>query len=250
MQKFKLHLIVIGYCIFFFSCSNNNHDRGAEDEPILENDVSSSPIHYKSPNDQYKKDSFFIVFTAWQFIQKEITPFDFYKTFNVSFQTIKIEIDTILYSPDMHKLFSFVITTYWDGKENKNISVGNGFVGYRNSKEARWKLFNFDQFSTGGFRNYNTVRRLFRDYYLKDGKFKNDSHYYWISNKNKYESIPFKYNLDNDKFWDSSIVWKKGIPISGYYSFEVRDQAKPDDEDAIKLLPHLDYPDSILQMYK
>lgn len=228
------------------SCSGVDNKKDVDEKRDQETDVSNTPIHYNSPDSLYTKDSLFIVNTVWLFIKKQVSPFHFYTTFNIPLSKVKVEVDTIIYSPNQLKLFSFNIISYWDSKENKSISSGDGFIGYRNNRKERWRLFHFDQFGTGGFHKYNSIRKLFREYYLGDGEFKNDLHNYWISEIKNYKSIPFKYNLDNKLFWDSSIVWQKGIPIPGYYSFEVDDQAKPGEENIIKKLPQLTDADSLI----
>ena len=242
MSKIVLSTILL---VFVFC---NNENKVVDKEEDQEVNVSGTPNRYKSPTNKYRLDSLFIVETVYGYIDKRLPPFDFYSQLYNSLSKININVDTIFFSQDRLKLFSFIIITIKD-KNNSYKNVGNGLIGYRNSINEKWNIFNFNQFTPVGFRKYNSVRKLFREYYLGDGEFKTDTHSYWNSIDGKYQSIPFGYCLDDPLFWDSSIVWKKGFPLRNYYPFEVKDQAKPDEEDIVIVLPNFNYSDSILKMY-
>jgi hypothetical protein len=242
-------------CIFFFTSSCNifggKEKKSNENNP--ERDISEIPIHYKSPNSSYQRDSMFIVATVWEFIKKQVSPYHYYTVFNVPFNKITIDVDSIMYSPDSLKLFAFVIITDPDvqhGKYDKYVFSGNSIVGYRLSKKTPWTIYDFDQYSVAGFKKYNSVRNLFRHYYFGNGDFRNDAEYIWDSTTQDRVSVKFGYNLDQLKFWDSSLVWKKGARIPGFYNFQTKGNVTPQDEDPIIHLPKLNYPDSLLDMYK
>jgi hypothetical protein len=40
--------------------------------------------------------------------------------------------------------------------------------------------------------------------------------------ENNRVEIKFGYNIDDVRFWDKSIVWKKGNRIPGYYGFQTK----------------------------
>ena len=254
----KLFLITFLISITLFSCNNNESGKNKNDSVFV-----SQPLHFPSPNSTYKRDSLFIVATIWQFIQKEVSPFHYYATFNVPFDKITIDVDSIFYSPDSLKLFAFVIETDPDVQHNdleKYVFSGNSIIGFRQNKKSIWTLYNFDQYSIAGLNNYNDVRNSFRRYYLGEGYFKSASAYYWdgvhpdtadmiLGDYNRV-SIDFGYNLDDKDFWDKSIVWKKGSRIPDYYGFQTVGNVVPGDENAIVLLPKLSYSDSLLDLYK
>ena len=253
----KKSLIKIGVilCISFFLYSCNMFEK--KEKNFKENDpesaVSGVPIHFKSPNPSYRRDSMFIATTVWEFIRKQVSPFHYYTTFNVPFNKITIDVDSIMYSPDSLKLFAFVIITDPDvqhEKYDKFVFSGNSIVGFRSNIKTPWTLYNFDQYSIAGFKKYNSVRNLFRHYYFGNGDFRNDAEYIWDSTKQDRVSMEFGYNLDQPQFWDSSLVWKKGARIPGFYDFQTKGNVTPQDEDPIIHLPHLSYPDSLLNMYK
>ena len=225
--------------------------------------VVSQPMHYQSPSLNYRRDSIFIVATIWQFIQKEVSPFHYYRTFDVPLDKITVEVDSIFYSPDSLKLFSFVIITDPDVQHDnlqKYVFSGNSIIGFRLKKNSPWTLYDFDQYSIAGLENYNDVRNSFRNYYLGNGDFKDDGAYYWdgihpdtlnmsLGAYNRI-SINFGYNIDDDNFWDKSIVWKKGSRIPGYYSFQTTGNVVLGDSNAIVIIPQLTYRDSLLNLYK
>jgi hypothetical protein len=249
LSKRKIGLVTL--CLFYFISSCNTPGNKEKEEQQTNGTTASVPIRFKSPDAAYKRDSLFIAATVWQFIYKQVSPFHYYTTFDVPFDKITIDVDSIFYSPDSLKIFAFVIETDPDvqhKKPDKYVYSGNALIGFRSSKKTYWTLYNSGLFSIAGLENYNDVRNSFRKYYLGEGRFKTDWHYYWDSVKQDYVDISFGYNIDDARFWDSSIVWKKRV-IPGYYSFQTKDQAKPGDENTIIIIPHLDYPDSLLRMY-
>ena len=227
------------------------------------------PVRYPSINKTYYRDSLYIAATIWQFIDKKVDIFDYYKQYDIPPNKIRVDVDTIIYSPDTLKLFSFVIVTVPD-YENKNPNrlfySGEDMIGYRLSKNETWKIYYFGQIRPTGLKDYNQVRDILRNYYLGNGKFKSSDDTYWDGIHNdtlgmarsitfpkeaNRVNIKFGYNIDDIRFWDKSIVWKKGSRIPGYYSFETVGNVAPGYGDSlIKIIPHLDYPDSLLEMYK
>ena len=228
-----------------------------------------APIRYVSPNKIYQRDSLYIATTIWQFIDKKVGIFDFFKQYKIPLHEVRIDVDSIIYSHDSLKLFAFTIVSIPDYESkiaNKLYFDGMDMIGYRSSKKDLWSIWHFGQYSPSGYDNYNKVRNLFRWYYLGDGKFKNDNGTYWdgihndtlgmarsitFPKENNRVNIKFGYNIDNEYFWNSSIVWKKGNRIPGYYGFQTKGDVVPGYIDSpIRIIPHLDYPDSLLQLYK
>ena len=251
-------ILIIGvfYLLEYFASISGilGFENRNSDDP--EKNINNISVFYKSRSDTYRRDSLFIATTVWQLVDKKVFPYDSYKKNNVPVTSLQINVDSIIYSPDSLKLFAFVINGF-PYKTNNDTGYlyrygGDGFIGYRNSRKNYWTLYYFDQYTPVGFKKCNTVRNLMREYYLNKngGKFKSDEHYYWDRSRNDYISIPFDYNIDDIDFWNNSIVWKKGFIIPGYYTFQIEDQAKSMDSDAIIKLPSLDYPDSLLQLYK
>ncbi len=231
--------------------------------------IAEAPIRYSSSDKIYQRDSLYIATTIWQFMDKKVDIFDFYKQYKIPFDKVRVDVDSIFYSPDSLKLFAFTIASIPDYESkipNKLYFDGMDMIGYRSSKKDIWNIWYFGQYRPSGYDNYNKVRNLFRWYYLGDGKFKNDEGTYWdgvhndtlgmarsitFPKENNRVSIKFGYNIDDKHFWDSSIVWKKGNRIPGYYGFQTKGDVVPGYMDSpIRIIPHLDYPDSLLNLYK
>jgi len=243
--------------IYFVSC-NFTHNA----------DKIKKPIHYVSTNSNYRRDSLYVATTIWQFIDKKVDIFDYYKQYNIPLNKVRVDVDTIIYSPDTLKLFSFVIITvpdYENKKPDRFYYSGEDMIGYRFVKNQPWSIYYFGQIRPTGVNDYNDVRNIFRNYYLGQGKFKNSYATYWdgIRNdtlgmarsitfpaENNRVNIKFGYNVDDTNFWNKSIVWKKGSRIPKYYSFETIGNVAPGYTDSpIIRIPHLDYPDSLINEY-
>jgi hypothetical protein len=207
--------------------------------------------------------------TIRQFMEKKVDIFDYYKQYHIPLNEVRIDVDTIMYSPDSLKLFSFVIIRVPDYENNKPDQVyycGEDMIGYRYSKKQAWKIYYFGQNRPTGAKNYNMIRNIFRNYYFGNGKFRTSGDTYWdgihndtlgmarsltVPQEDNRVVIYFDYNIDDKRFWEKSIVWKKGSRIPGYYSFETIGNVAPGYRDSvISIIPHLDYPDSLLNLYK
>lgn len=254
----RLIFIASSLLLLLYCCSNNTKKRA--EEPIT--------LH-PSPNPVYQRDSFYIAHTVMEFMKKGVDIFDFHNQFNIPLDKVVIHVDSIFYSPDSLKLFAFVIIK--DYESNSKIPdayyyTGEGFVGFREKAKQPWSIWLFNQYTPAGFKSYDKVRSYLRKYYLGSGRFKFDYATYWdgihndtlgmarrltVPNQDNRVNIKFGYNLDDPLFWDSSIVWKKGSRIPGYYAFQTIGNVAPGFVDSpIKKMPILDYPDSLLKLYK
>ena len=136
--------------------------------------VNLNPVRYPSKYKIYYRDSLYIATTIWQFIDKKVDVFEFYKRYNISLDKVRIDVDTVIYSPDSLKLFSFVIIQSPDHEDkivNKFYYSGADIIGYRISKQDFWKIYYFNNVTPSGT-DYNKVRNFYRSYYLGLGKFK------------------------------------------------------------------------------
>lgn len=232
--------VLIGIAILS-SCCNNHYEAN----------FAKDPIRTASPDKLYRRDSAFIARTIWEFMDKEVYIYDFYKKYNIPFSKITVDIDTILYSPDTLKMFAFVIKKVPDPESKVPDDYyynGNNVEGFRSSTNEPWIIYPTYFCAVSSMPNYNMVRQTLRNYFFI--KFKSASHYIWDSSKQDLILTDYKYNLDEKTFWDSSIVWKKGALTSGAYIFQNKGVVKPDDSDPVWIIPKLNYPDSLLRMYK
>lgn len=212
-------------------------------------DIISSINH----SNNYKRDSLFTIKTINGFIDSNYNIFDYYNRWNVPLNKVTFWVDTIIYSPDSLKMISFVIFKN-PNIENRRPSdyfySGSDMIAYRDSKKELWKLFYWGTYRPTGYDGYEMVKNAFYKHYFNDGKFKKSSRYYWDSISNNFVSISNQYSINDVKFWDSSIIWQKGSSIPNYYSFETTGNVKPTDENPIKKLPFVDYPDSLIALFK
>jgi len=193
---------------------------------------------------EYARDSSFLAITAYGY---ESAKFG-----NFNHDEPAIFVDTVLYSPDKLKLFSFLIIkapnkSTW-GKDNfpkaKNIFDGLCLIGFRNKPDTMWKLYEFSQYRPSGFTEYKQVQRLLNHYYFY--KFKDDFGSKWDLTIGE-RSEKFKYNLNEANFWENSIVWRKEARVKGFYNFQV--SYLTEYIDSIIRTPVIQYPDSILKLY-
>jgi hypothetical protein len=230
--------------LVIYGCRNTHYESEKVFEPV--------PIKYASPNEMYRRDSIFVIQTVWEFINKEVYVFDFAKKYNLPLHEIEINVDTILYSPDTLKMLAFIIKKMPD-MEAKHINdyyyySGCDLKGFRNSTHEPWKIYPTFLCAPSGMPNYNRVRYDLRYFYFN--VFKNTGTYVWDSGSHEPALAYFNYNADERNFWDSSVLWKKGARTPGDYLFQNKGNVKPGDENAVWILPPLDYPDSLLKLYK
>ena len=174
---------------------------------------------------------------------------------NFNHPSAKISIDTILYSPNKLKLFAFVIIRYPNDKyaikKSPNDTIiydGRCLIAFRDSINRTWNVYEYDQYQPAAWLYYLQVQNLFRDYYFNE--FKNAEMWTWNVKTQEFILEKFIYNVNQKDFWKYSSVWRKGNTIQGYYDFQITSGTKPNDKDFEIEMPTIDYPDSILKMFK
>lgn len=212
---------------------------------------TSAPIQYPSPNQDYKRDSLFISLTVLQYSLANFYPFHQYRNSTLFPKNSNFMIDTILYSPDRLKFVAFLIE-HWPVHSDQNridcVYTGTTLFGFRSRINEIWKIYAYG--ALPALETYNDNRLFFHNYYLGNGKFKTDGEYYWDSTTSKLIPIDNGYNIDDPRFWNKSIVWKIGSRVPGYYAFQTKGNVSPESDDPIVILPKLQYPDSLLQLFK
>jgi len=234
-----MNRFIICLCLLFsLSCSP-----GLNDDSYYPKD----PILYPAPNKMYVRDSVYLAYTVSQYINRgDVQGYGGIPKENF----LRIDIDTILYSPDTLKLFSFVITYTKDTEDKKNPYgyFGQVLIGYRTSTHEPWIIYpgvHFARFL--GYLNYNKIKNRLRLEFFH--KFKDENMWYWSNEKQQRELFTYKYNANDPKFWDSCHTWQKGVSIPGYYIFQLRGNVTPDMDDLLFKQPEVHYPDSLLKLY-
>ncbi len=210
-------------------------------------DFPQTPLRYPSVNEAYARDSAYLAYTIYKFNANNVTGSGGTGDIN---DVRRIDIDTILYSKDSLKLFSFFIIQVRNIDANPITIHFNGLtlVGYRESTLEPWTIYPTRFTAFFGYDNYNMLRDRLRKEFFQ--WFKDEKMWYWSSEKQRRELFAYEYNVNDPSFWDSCYIWKKGISIPGYYVFQLTGNVLPDDDDAIIELPKINYPDSLIMQYR
>lgn len=236
--------------LIYFRGGFNNFSMNRIDCKYTTTETDSIPNN--SHTELYVRDSLFIDYTIRQYINLEFDIFSYYKQWDIPLNKVSLYIDTIIYSPDSLKFISFLIQKQPDIEHNNTdyyFYSGSDMIAYRNSVNDLWNIYYFGEIRPSAYRYYQGVRKVFYDFYFGNGDFKDETRYYWDEKTKDRISIPFGYNLDNPLFWDSSIVWKRGSRINGYYSFQTKGNVTPKSIDPIIILPRIKYPEYILKSF-
>lgn len=209
------------------------------------------------PNKEYTRDSIFIDYTLRKWLYKKHSGYYHISDyFDSTKPTSKYEIliDTILYSPDKRKLFSFIIYKYDTSSMSSHTLTseyllnnlksnfmydGRTIVGYRDSVTNIWTLRDFQPYIPLMFFTKEALKKELYDFYCNKIKDK------YLSSNLK-GSVKYEYGIIDPSFWGKSVIWKKGFIVADKYIFELysNDKIMPTDEFDIN------YPDSILALFK
>jgi|GEM_PF-5006580 len=221
---------------FFLLCQSC---QGTENFP-------KDPVRYPSISKAYLRDSIYLAYTVRQFIDRDVQGYGSVRKEDY----LRVDIDTILYSADRLKLFSFDITYLKDDndKEQPYCYFGQTLIGYRMDTQTAWTIYPGHTFAEFvGYANYNKVKNRLRLEFFH--KFKDESRWYWNNEQHERQQFYYKYNVNDLSFWDSCYIWKKGVSIPELYIFQQKGNVKPDGDDIIFTLPTIRYPDSLLRSY-
>jgi len=211
---------------FFISCSAK----------IGKKHLSENPIHYVSPNRIYARDSQYLAYTIQQFSNLGVVGY--------GYDIHRVDIDTIVYSPDSLKLFAFVID--YAKADNELNYDGHAILGYRFKTNSPWIVYPVTVIVFAGYTNYNMVRNSLKNAYFKN--FSNPAvSGIWNYRNKRFESYP-SYNVIDPKFWGNSYIWMKDVSVPGYYEFQFAGGGVLDSGSVLKI-PPIHYPDSLLNLY-
>lgn len=166
---------------------------------------------------------------------------------------IQTQVDTILYSPDMLKLFAIVIEKIPEPESNEQSQKwyfnGNPVLGFRSTEGSCWQLYPETRpLSPINFRTAKEVSKVMRANYFSD-EFREVK--MGIFERGEQVFAPFKYNPLDSLFWTESLYWMKGAHTDSLYYFQtVRDPQPGKMTHALSKQPlPVTYPDSIRQRY-
>jgi hypothetical protein len=197
--------------------------------------------------EQYKNDSIFLSYTVYKWIDSCYGWFGHYNRRNAANGFYKVHIGDIFYDSTKLKLTAFVFveystdyidTLYEKVKDmNAHLFDSHTAMGYRDSINKPWKLFEFGEIFMG----------------IRGGSLKSAENFHasiFLNRKEMEERTSVKYYLPcEEAFWTSKYFWKIGERVPGYYNFETAMNATPMNKD-LRPVCKIDYPDSLLNLYK
>ncbi len=201
MERFRIHaskgkkiILFILISSIFFSCYDIKYPKTAkkyQNKTILDKSI-------------YTKDSLYLIQLVKGLISYNIRPFRPENQFD---SLTQIEIDTILYSPDTLKMTAFIVTKNANGK-NPYMERPPGFhynadfvLGFRASTDSLWRIIPTSILSMNYYKNKEKMLKRYHEYFFREVK----------------ATPKFEYNLDDIRFWHSSI-WEMELKAkSDYY---------------------------------
>lgn len=197
--------------------------------------------------EQYKKDSVFLSYTVYKWIDSSYGWFSHYNRQNVVKGFYKVHIGDIFYDSAKLKLTAFIFieysTDYIDTIYEKvkdmdaHLFDSHTAMGYRDSINQPWKLFELGEIFMG----------------IRGGSLKSAEDFHasiFLNRKEMEKRTSVRYYLPCEgAFWTSQPFWKIGDRVPGYYNFETYMNATPLIKD-LRPVCNIDYPDSLLNLYK
>jgi hypothetical protein len=211
--------------------------------------------------EQYKKDSTFLSYTVYKWIDSCYGWFGHYNRRNAANGFYKVYIGDIFYDSTKLKLTAFIVveysTDYIDTRFEKVVDMNTHLfdshtaMGYRDSLNQPWKLFELGEIFIGiRSENLKSAKDYHASVFLNGQDMRNRSIAIYDEKtglNTKYE--PVKYLPCENEFWTKSPLWKMGERVEGYYIFETFMNATPLNKE-LRPVCKIDYPDSLLNLYK
>ncbi len=252
-----LRLLVVWIFLFLISevtsCQTNATDKEvhkAAEELMLKKNKSAI-VRTEQERLIYNIDSFFI--TIAQNI-KLLNNHDNGRTFDLMFEeqpayrdSIKLNLDTIIYSPDHNRMICTVISesprigkkkTF--GGESGPFYCGLELVGFRDSIDKPFKLYNHNGPTYMGYTSKVRLKDLLRLYLFQTISRDGTTSGYDTVKKAWIKFVHYERTVDEPEFWECPL-WQKGLRAKGKYNFQLVGNVGIE-EIAYKEIP---YPDSL-----
>jgi hypothetical protein len=162
--------------------------------------------------------------------------------------------DTVTYSSDCLRCVALMVIQYRDittydyvsGKTDGYYYGGGALIGLRQNVNELWSIYPFEIYAYGSGSSQKMASDKLRAYYFDEIVY--DGMNVAVDSQN-IAGFKYKFAVNDGRFWDSSVVWAKNIFFPNLYNFQVGgNRLKPGAGEEL-VLPHIDYPDSILQMF-
>ena len=268
IMKRQIKFLLAVFIVLTFNCSCQNK----QFKKLNTFDtIKSSKMEYR--------DSMYIIYTIKTWMDANFDSYHDYSKDNpeIKKNDVKFEIIKTFYSPDKLKLFCWLSIRE---KNNIDCSRPQGFyysssdiIGFRNSTKELWKLYPLELMKAGCFDTQDEILNQLGQYYFVEmknhsedvnkiyldknfgGKVRYDLEQQTINDGYGDKNNPnilkdYGYNLQDKDFWTKSLIWQKGARIKGLYNFQTLGNVQPDEDKVELLTPKVNYPDSILKLYK
>lgn len=238
--KYFRYVILINYTLNVTSCTSAQYQFTATD-------CNTYSIMIKK-TEQYKNDSVLLNYTVYRWIDSSYGWFGHYNRRNAKNGFYKVHVDDIFYDSSKLKLTAFVYveystdyidTMYEKVKDAKaHLFDSHTVMGYRDSLNQIWKLFELDEIAMIGLRG-GTLSSA-KTFHLSS----------FFNRKEMEERTSGKFFLPcENEFWTNPPFWKKSERVEGYYNFETYMNATPLNKN-IRPYCKVTYPDSLLKLYR
>jgi hypothetical protein len=255
MRRIVMSWLTLTFSLFL-GCGSVAQNFGSEGE--IKSSEDYSKCNWGVSRKQYERDSACIILTAEAWIRKGVSHYDYW--FDGSeLRDVCISVDTIVYDSTGLKMLS-ILSFGYDRVEVQ--SVSNDFpqcqrlydtramIGYLDSVEIRWKLYDPEIFSGIAWCDSISLKEeTFRIFFEEL-----PSHRISKTIRDDFGKVvsivdDLLYSPVHCRFWTNSPLWQKGYRLPQYYSFEVKQNAGPVYPFAIKEEIIVNYPNSLLSAF-
>ena len=225
------------------------------------------------------RDSLYITHTILKWGENDWHFSDYSRMYKMTNDEIEYFFSGVFYSPDNKKMIIWIgrklpnaptITKYSEDPKSNHLcpyspdTIYSVFplIGIRNHQDSLWSLYPLSLRSGVCLSSKEKLTQLMANYYFRDmktdfwhvRKTEKDKDYggevrYDLGKKqgksSPYTFKTFGYNIQDDGFWEKSLLWQKGVLTEGRYIFEMvgGKDTRP------YSFPEIEYPEEILELY-
>jgi len=258
----KNNLLLMTFLLSLLSCFSTGEPREPYDDSFYHN----KQTHVS--DEEYTRDSLYLVHTAKEFIRNEIRLFTHYNTSLKKYNDTNerkiyydISINKIFYDSSKTKLYSYCViglTNKEHAKWSKDYKEfdGRNLSAFRDSLNEPWRVYPDDQIILSGAPTLDTLIEDLNYFYFTQLANQIEN---FVDKDGKYVDQPAGINLNNPNYWTEYPFWKKGSKgVDSLYGFQLKLDGVMGKErmkklDYYMLKPKIDlvsYPDSLLKMYE
>lgn len=272
-NKNKLIILLLSLTICFFHCNLKTNS-----------DKNETYDKYRTQRLE-DRDSMLIIYTVKEWHNNNWHIFEdvslMYESDN---SQISYFIGGAFYSPDRLKLIVWIGEKKYNSKTrevynekdtslNRICPVGGDtvysmkvIVGFRDDTNKIWHLYPLLNKLAACYNTKERIINVMDRYFFKEMKHhsmhvvNDDKHYGgkvikgiefndYLQEYDKFYLKEYGYNLQDEDFWDKSLIWQKGANIPGLFNFQTKGNVTPLEKDVEFVPPEISYPQEILKNY-